>query len=241
MKIPSERCANSVSRPLSSPEICWIGDVTLICPRGSRRSSCSGLMFGSDDWRTSKRVTSAPGAVPLRSVHVDFCVESRRLWERHAVLADAFCGADDSVRAAQSPGEKAQAERARRLAAFAVTVGSDGAVAELLGVREREVRMARRTVGRADARAFAGSLPAHPSSRAPERAQGALSETVAVPAGPHPSAIPPPRPEWPPARPAPADAEEWPPVGHEGGRHRRPVHEPAPTAWHSSDHGPADV
>ncbi|MFH9614686.1 hypothetical protein ACH4MM_13300 [Streptomyces pratensis] len=90
------------------------------------------------------------------------------MWKRHAVLADAFCGADDRVREAQSVFDGAQAERARTLAAFAVTVGSDAAVAELLGLNEREVRIARRTVGKSDARSLAGTLLNHPSSDAPD-------------------------------------------------------------------------
>ncbi|WP_406094119.1 hypothetical protein [Streptomyces sp. NBC_01013] len=85
-------------------------------------------------------------------------MDSRELWERHAVLADAFCGADDSVREAQSVFDGCQAERVRMLAAFAVTVGSDGAVAELLGLGEREVRLARRTVGKDVARSLAEAL-----------------------------------------------------------------------------------
>ncbi|WP_406395667.1 hypothetical protein [Streptomyces sp. NBC_00887] len=90
------------------------------------------------------------------------------MWKRHAVLADAFCGADDRVREAQSVFDGAQAERARTLAAFAVTVGSDAAVAELLGLNEREVRLARRTVGKSDARSLAGTLLSNPSAVAPD-------------------------------------------------------------------------
>ncbi|MET9589915.1 hypothetical protein ABZY45_02980 [Streptomyces sp. NPDC006516] len=83
-------------------------------------------------------------------------------------MADAFCGADDRVREAQSVFDGAQAERARTLAAFAVTVGSDAAVAELLGLNEREVRIARRTVGKSDARSLAGALLNHPPAAGPE-------------------------------------------------------------------------
>ncbi|MFD9539417.1 hypothetical protein [Streptomyces sp. NPDC060022] len=95
-------------------------------------------------------------------------MEAREMWKRHAVLADAFCGADDRVREAQSVFDGAQAERARTLAAFAVTVGSDAAVAELLGLNEREVRLARRTVGKSDARSLAGALLSHQSDDAPD-------------------------------------------------------------------------
>ncbi|MEU9090228.1 hypothetical protein ACIOEW_13650 [Streptomyces sp. NPDC087901] len=74
------------------------------------------------------------------------------------MLADAFCGADDRVREAQSTFDGTQTERARMLAAFAVTVGSDTAVADLLGLTEREVRLARRTVGKDVARSLAASM-----------------------------------------------------------------------------------
>ncbi|MFI6948737.1 hypothetical protein [Streptomyces sp. NPDC050422] len=63
-----------------------------------------------------------------------------------------------------------QAERVRMLAAFAVSVGSDGAVAELLGLTEREVRLARRTVGKDVARSLAEALLAPPPTGGPEPA-----------------------------------------------------------------------
>ncbi|MGW6259941.1 hypothetical protein [Streptomyces sp. NPDC055085] len=85
-------------------------------------------------------------------------VESRELWERNALLAEAFCSTDDQVRDAQTVMDEAVAGRTRALAAFAVTVGSDGAVADLLGLNEREVRVARRTVGKEDARVIADQL-----------------------------------------------------------------------------------
>ncbi|MFE4059703.1 hypothetical protein ACFXP3_26015 [Streptomyces sp. NPDC059096] len=85
-------------------------------------------------------------------------MEPRELWERHSVLAAAFCGSDDQVREAQGILDEAQAGRTRMLAAFAVTVGSDCAVANLLGLNEREVRLARRTVGKDDARTVAKHL-----------------------------------------------------------------------------------
>ncbi|MFE3827017.1 hypothetical protein [Streptomyces sp. NPDC059092] len=85
-------------------------------------------------------------------------MEPRELWERHSVLASAFCGSDDQVREAQGVLDEAQAGRTRMLAAFAVTVGSDCAVANLLGLNEREVRLARRTVGKDDARTVAKHL-----------------------------------------------------------------------------------
>ncbi|MFE7754369.1 hypothetical protein [Streptomyces sp. NPDC057429] len=113
-------------------------------------------------------------------------MEAREMWKRHAVLADAFCGADDRVREAQSVFDGAQAERARTLAAFAVTVGSDAAVAELLGLNEREVRLARRTVGKSDARSLAGALLSHPPADAPDVA----AATEAVPGNNSPLPLP---------------------------------------------------
>jgi hypothetical protein len=92
-------------------------------------------------------------------------VEPRELWERNTRLAEAFCGSDDRVRQAQAVLDEAQADRARTLAAFAVTVGSDTAVANLMGLPEREVRVARRTVGKDDARTVADRLLASVESQ----------------------------------------------------------------------------
>jgi hypothetical protein len=85
-------------------------------------------------------------------------MEPRELWERHTVLARAFCQSDEEVRSAQTTLDDAQTSRVRSLAAFAVVVGNDKAVAEMLGLPEREVRIARRTVGRDDARSLADDL-----------------------------------------------------------------------------------
>ncbi|WP_187280079.1 hypothetical protein [Streptomyces sp. IB2014 016-6] len=85
-------------------------------------------------------------------------MEPRELWDRNSVLAEAFCASDEQVRQAQAVLDEAQAERSRTLAAFAVTVGNDGSVADLMGLNEREVRLARRTVGKTDARRVAGEL-----------------------------------------------------------------------------------
>ncbi|MFD8546513.1 hypothetical protein [Streptomyces sp. NPDC059649] len=124
-------------------------------------------------------------------------MEPRELWERHAVLAQAFCSSDDEVRRTQGLLDEAEARRSRTLAAFAVTVGSDAVVADLLGLDEREVRLARRTVGKDDARAVAKSLLAE---RPPAREQGPAREqtTVREPSPAQPAAAPPA------ARPAPA-------------------------------------
>ncbi|MGY5129409.1 hypothetical protein [Streptomyces nigrescens] len=145
-------------------------------------------------------------------------MEPRELWERHAVLAQAFCSSDDEVRRTQGLLDEAEARRSRTLAAFAVTVGSDAVVAELLGLDEREVRLARRTVGKEDARAVAKSLLAQPACEqppapqqpaqqapAPQPAQTAAAPGAAVhPSAPPPQAVPvatpqPSEPAWAPA------------------------------------------
>ncbi|MFJ9113574.1 hypothetical protein [Streptomyces sp. NPDC102283] len=89
-------------------------------------------------------------------------MDSRELWERNALLAEAFCSTDDRVREAQAVMDEALARRTRVLAALAVTVGSDVAVAGLMGLNEREVRVARRTVGKEDARTVADQLLSPP-------------------------------------------------------------------------------
>ncbi|MFC4495292.1 hypothetical protein ACFPA8_14230 [Streptomyces ovatisporus] len=94
-------------------------------------------------------------------------MEPRELWERHTVLARAFCQSDEEVRAAQTTLDDAQTSRVRSLAAFAVVVGNDKAVAEMLGLHEREVRIARRTVGRDDARSLADELLMPPHLQQP--------------------------------------------------------------------------
>ncbi|MFD4256454.1 hypothetical protein ACFWR9_02190 [Streptomyces sp. NPDC058534] len=116
-------------------------------------------------------------------------MEPRELWERNTLLAEAFCSTDDQVRETQAVLDEALASRTRALAAFAVTVGSDGAVADLLGLSEREVRVARRTVGKDDARTVAEQLLSPPPEAIPEQ---------------------PPVPPAPPAPPAPLQ-EERPP------------------------------
>ncbi|MFE1173004.1 hypothetical protein [Streptomyces sp. NPDC058773] len=156
-------------------------------------------------------------------------MEPRELWERHAVLAQAFCSSDDEVRHTQGLLDEAEARRSRTLAAFAVTVGSDAVVADLLGLDEREVRLARRTVGKEDARAVAKSLlaqpraeqppaqqppaqqqpaqqapeeqPAVPQPAAPQSAQGTAAQSAAAPPSPTaPAAAPQPsEPAWAPA------------------------------------------
>jgi hypothetical protein len=112
-------------------------------------------------------------------------MDSRELWERNAVLAEAFCVSDDQVAAAQTTLDEAQADRTRLLAAFAVTVGSDAAVGRLLGLAEREVRMARRTVGKEDARRVAHHLlaaqPQSESDQPPLETEGG-QQPVSAPA-----------------------------------------------------------
>ncbi|MFF3952150.1 hypothetical protein ACFYY1_02990 [Streptomyces sp. NPDC001890] len=139
------------------------------------------------------------------------------------------------MRRAQAVLDETQAERSRTLAAFAVTVGDDGSIADLMGLNEREVRLARRTVGRSDARSLAeellkqnlptagepaGKPPAapeqplpHPADETPApppeapRPTPARTPTVTVTTAvpPTPAAPPPPTPTWIPA-PAPAPA-----------------------------------
>ncbi|MET7745602.1 hypothetical protein [Streptomyces sp. NPDC005385] len=94
-------------------------------------------------------------------------MESRELWERNSLLAEAFCSRDDRVREAQAVMDEAVASRTRTLAAFAITVGSDAAVADLMGLNEREVRVARRTVGKEDARIVADQLLSAPAETSP--------------------------------------------------------------------------
>ncbi|UKY48402.1 hypothetical protein [Streptomyces inhibens] len=110
-------------------------------------------------------------------------MEPRELWERHAVLAQAFCSSDDEVRRTQGLLDEAEARRSRTLAAFAVTVGSDAVVADLLGLEEREVRLARRTVGKDDARAVAKSLLAQPACEEPPAEQPPAQQATAHPEG----------------------------------------------------------
>ncbi|MFJ9677112.1 hypothetical protein ACIRP2_03525 [Streptomyces sp. NPDC101194] len=109
------------------------------------------------------------------------------------------------MRQAQALLDEAQAERSRTLAAFAVTVGDDGSIADLMGLNEREVRLARRTVGRTDARSLAEELLRRPPQTAPEPTE----EPPAVPEIPlpHPReemVVPPP--DMAPPAPAPAAA-----------------------------------
>jgi hypothetical protein len=85
-------------------------------------------------------------------------MELRDRLERNAALAEEFCRADERVAEVQRELDDVKTERVRILAALAVTVGSDSGTAHLLGMHEREVRVARRTVGRAEARETALSL-----------------------------------------------------------------------------------
>ncbi|MEU0698037.1 hypothetical protein ABZ349_29225 [Streptomyces niveus] len=123
-------------------------------------------------------------------------MEPRELWDRNSVLAEAFCASDEQVRQAQAVLDEAQAERSRTLAAFAVTVGNDGAVADLMGLNEREVRLARRTVGKTDARRVAEEL----LERYPQ------ASTQPIPQAQAPAAVTPPA--QPPAQPLVQPQEE---------------------------------
>lgn len=104
------------------------------------------------------------------------------------------------MRLAQALLDEAQAERSRTLAAFAVTVGDDGSIADMMGLNEREVRLARRTVGRGDARSLAQEL----LNRTPQATREAPAEPapeIPVP-HPHEEVIVPPL-DTPPPAPAP--------------------------------------
>ncbi|THA25831.1 hypothetical protein E4198_15000 [Streptomyces sp. RKND-216] len=134
-------------------------------------------------------------------------MEPRDLWERNSLLAEAFCASDDEVRHAQRILDEAQANRTRILAAFAVTVGSDGGVADLMGLNEREVRLARRTVGKDDARSVAKRLL---TCDAQLRQEAATEQAPAPEETPH-APPPEPRTEEP---PAPSQAPHPPHVPH---------------------------
>ncbi|MFB7913190.1 hypothetical protein [Streptomyces sp. NPDC056061] len=153
-------------------------------------------------------------------------MEPRDFWDRNTVLAEAFCASDERMRRAQALLDEAQAERSRTLAAFAVTVGDDGSIADLMGLNEREVRLARRTVGRNDARSLAQELlghkprtakePAHKSRSGPEVPVPRPRDGTSVPApaatthsstGTLPPSVPPP-----PVTPPPPPPPQMPPT-----------------------------
>ncbi|MEU2432561.1 hypothetical protein ABZ611_24190 [Streptomyces sp. NPDC007861] len=108
------------------------------------------------------------------------------------MLAKAFCASDDRVRLAQSALDEAQADRSRMLAAFAVVVGDDGTVAGMMGLQEREVRIARRTVGREGARTVAANLLTRASEQSgepgSETAHGGAGQPVTEPHASYPRA-----------------------------------------------------
>ncbi|MGW1375937.1 hypothetical protein ACWD6P_16910 [Streptomyces sp. NPDC002446] len=170
-------------------------------------------------------------------------MEPRELWERHAVLAQAFCSSDDEVRRTQGLLDEAEVRRSRTLAAFAVTVGSDAVVADLLGLDEREVRLARRTVGKEDARAVAKSLlsqPAPPREQPPVPEQPpaqeppAAQQAAAHPTAPgHPAAgqpVAPGHPAGQPVAPGQPAAPGQVPAGHATAPTPTPAAAPPPAA-----------
>ncbi|PWI45045.1 hypothetical protein [Streptomyces sp. ICBB 8177] len=133
-------------------------------------------------------------------------MEPRELWSRHQVLAEAFCRSDEHVKDAQSLLDKARADRLRLLAGFSVSVGSDGAVAAMLGLAEREVRVARRTVGKSEARQAADEL----LNTAPTASQtGAANDSPCSPV-PQPSELMPPASDS--LSSVPTDAQQQPPA-----------------------------
>ncbi|MFJ2932493.1 hypothetical protein ACIO8G_06970 [Streptomyces sp. NPDC087219] len=101
-------------------------------------------------------------------------MDPQQSWSHHKVLAEEFCLHDERVRLAEEALREAQMHRSRSLAAFAVTVGRDRSVADLLGLQEREVRSARREVGKTSARIVAGDL-LDPPSASDENSQAAWS------------------------------------------------------------------
>ncbi|WP_051840542.1 hypothetical protein [Streptomyces sp. NRRL F-5126] len=115
-------------------------------------------------------------------------MEPRDYWDRNAVLAEAFCACDEQVRQAQAVLDERQVERSRTLAAFAITVGDDGTVAHLMGLGEREVRLARRTVGKTDARDVAQELLARPPQ--PANRDGAEVPAATAPQQPQETTSP---------------------------------------------------
>lgn len=89
------------------------------------------------------------------------------------------------MREAQAVMDEAVASRTRTLAAFAITVGSDAAVADLMGLNEREVRVARRTVGKEDARIVADQLLSSSAETSPQPPETApVPPPAAMPAQP---------------------------------------------------------
>ncbi|GAB2606087.1 hypothetical protein GCM10027168_43790 [Streptomyces capparidis] len=136
------------------------------------------------------------------------------------MLAEAFCLADERVEAARAALEEAQTERTRVLAALSVTVGSDGAVAQLLGLAERSVRLSRRRIGRAAARQIAEAILAGPDydesaeGEPPQDGTWTAQRDGSSPQPAPPPQQPPPAPEpcpVPNVPPAPAEPA-WPPA-----------------------------
>ncbi|WP_342281226.1 hypothetical protein [Streptomyces sp. CLV115] len=124
------------------------------------------------------------------------------------------------MRRAQALLDETQAERSRTLAAFAVTVGDDGSIADLMGLNEREVRLARRTVGRSDARSLAEEL----LSRTPPKGDAAKSP-AATPERPRPQ----PADETPAPEPdTPKPPAQAPPVTAPPAPAKPPMSAPAP-------------
>ncbi|MGW7288696.1 hypothetical protein ACWGH4_24800 [Streptomyces sp. NPDC054847] len=85
-------------------------------------------------------------------------MDPQQSWSRHKALAEEFCLHDKRVRLVEEALREAQMHRSRLLAALAVTVGRDRSTADLLGLPEREVRSARREVGKTNARIVAGDM-----------------------------------------------------------------------------------
>lgn len=173
-------------------------------------------------------------------------MELRDRLSRHAVLAEVFCQADESVGEAQLRLEEAQAQRVRMLAALAITVGSDSATARLIGLSDRQVRVARRTVGNHDARTVAEQLLTEHQSGTPTQDRDTEGEAGAAQTGGrgavgHAPGIPPqtpPHAAWPPPPAGPASHPGHP--GHPG--HASPLPQAGPPSraphqhpWHTAE------
>ncbi|MFF1378416.1 hypothetical protein [Streptomyces sp. NPDC058308] len=154
-------------------------------------------------------------------------MELRDRLERHAVLADMYCEANERVVDAQLTLEELRKNRNRVLAALAVTLGSDTGAAHVLGLPERDVRTARKSVNREEALDLAtnalellaaetAAVPTAsyadrpPAAAEPFEAQDAKAAPEPVSHPPEPAATPPPAREtvaMPAPTPAPATAQ----------------------------------
>ncbi|MEO3764055.1 hypothetical protein [Streptomyces sp. B8F3] len=104
-------------------------------------------------------------------------MDPRHSWEQNRAIAEEFCYYDEQVRIAETVLAQAQSARQHALAAFAVSLGRDRSAADLLGLAERDVRSARRSVGRKEARSVADELLASFHRRAMREGSGGGGRT----------------------------------------------------------------